>query len=165
MVLVKASKRRTSVPRLRRRSEIRKSASAGRFNRRSKPPITERRHDVRFLSIYKAKETDAPPTPEHMATMGKLIDEMMKAGVLIGTEGCLPSAKGARVRIADGKFKVTDGPFTESKELVGGFALLEAKSKEEAIEVTKRFLDVVGEDECEIRQLFEAPAAAATGLP
>src|SRR3989442_1694337 len=161
MVLVKASKRRTSVPRSRRRSEIRKSASAGRFNRRSKPPITERRHDVRFLSIYKAKETDAPPTPEHMATMGKLL---MKAGVLIGTEGCLPSAKGARVRIADGKFKVTDGPFTESKELVGGFALLEAKSKEEAIEVTKRFLDVVGEGECEIRQLFESPAAAAPGL-
>ena len=119
---------------------------------------------MRFLSIYKAKETGVPPTPEHMATMGKLIDEMMKAGVLIGTEGCLPSAKGARVRIADGKFKVTDGPFTESKELVGGFALLEAKSKEEAIEVTKRFLDVVGEGECEIRQLFEAPAAAAPGL-
>jgi hypothetical protein len=122
---------------------------------------TERRHDVRFLSIYKAKETGVPPTPEHMATMGKLIGEMMQAGVLIGTEGCLPSAKGARVRITDGKFTVTDGPFTESKELVGGFALLEASSKEAAIEFTKRFLDVVGEGECEIRQLFEAPAAAA----
>jgi hypothetical protein len=119
---------------------------------------------VRFLSIYKSRETNAPPTPEHMATMGKLIDEMMKAGVLVGTEGCLPSATGARVRIADGKFTVTDGPFTESKELVGGFALLETKSKEEAIEVTKRFLNVVGEGECELRQLFEAPAVAASGL-
>jgi hypothetical protein len=119
---------------------------------------------VRFLSIYKAKETDAPPTPEHMAAMGKLIDEMMKAGVLIGTEGCLPSKNGARVRIADGKITVTDGPFTESKELVGGFALLETRSKEEAIEVTKRFLNVVGEGECEIRQLSEAPAVAAPGL-
>jgi len=115
---------------------------------------------VRFLSIYKAKETNAPPTPEHMAAMGKLIDEMMKSGVLIGTEGCLPSVKGARVRLAEGTFTVTDGPFTESKELVGGFALLEATSKEEAIEAAKHFLDVVGEGECEIRELFEAPAAA-----
>jgi hypothetical protein len=113
---------------------------------------------VRFLSIYRAREPNAPPTPEHTAAMGKLIGEMMQAGVLLGTEGCLPSAKGARVRIADGNFTVTDGPFTESKELVGGFALLEAKSKEEAIEITKRFLNVVGEGECEIRQLYEAPA-------
>jgi hypothetical protein len=119
---------------------------------------------MRFLSIYKARETEVPPTPEHMATMGALIGEMMKDGVLIATEGCLPSAKGTRVRIANGKFSVVDGPFTESKELVGGFALLEAKSKEEAIEATKRFLDVVGEGECEIRQLHEAPAAAAAGL-
>jgi hypothetical protein len=118
---------------------------------------------VRFLSIYKSKETNAPPTPEHMAAMEKLISEMMQAGVLIGTEGCLPSAKGARVRVANGKFTITDGPFTESKELIGGFALLEANSKEEAIEATKRFLDVVGEGECEIRQLFEAPAAVAAG--
>ena len=119
---------------------------------------------MRFLSIYKTAERGVPPSQEEMAKMGKLIEDEMKAGTLLATEGCLPSAKGARVRIADGKFKVTDGPFTESKELVGGFALLEAKSKEEAIEVTKRFLDVVGEGECEIRQLFEAPAAAAPGL-
>jgi hypothetical protein len=119
---------------------------------------------VRFLSIYKAKESDAPPSPEHMAAMGKLIDEMMRAGVLIATEGCLPSARGARLRISDGKFTVTDGPFTESKEVVGGFALLEAKSKEEAIEATKRFLNVVGEGECELRELYEAPAAVAPGL-
>ena len=115
---------------------------------------------MRFLSIYKAKETNVPPSPEHMASMGKLIEEEMKAGVLVGTEGCLPSAKGARVRVADGKFTVTDGPFTESKELVGGFALLEVKSKDEAIAAIKRFLDVVGEGECELRQLYEAPAAA-----
>ena len=99
-----------------------------------------------------------------MAAMQQLIGEMMQAGVLVGTEGCLPSARGARVRIADGKFSVVDGPFIESKELIGGFALLQAKSKEEAIEVTKRFLAVVGEGECEIRELFEAPAAAGTGI-
>jgi hypothetical protein len=125
-------------------------------------PAAERRVDVRFLSIYKSKETGTPPTPEHVAAMGKLIGEMMQGGALIGTEGCLPSAKGARIRINDGKFTVTDGPFTESKEVVGGFALLEAKSKEEAIELTKRFLDLVGEGECEIRQLYEAPAAPQT---
>ena len=104
---------------------------------------------MRFLSIYTAKESNQPPTPEHMAAMGSLIEEMMKAGTLLGTEGCLPSTKGARVRISNGKFTVTDGPFTESKELVGGFALLEAKSKEEAVELAKRFLNVVGEGECE----------------
>jgi hypothetical protein len=81
---------------------------------------------------------------------------MTNAGVLLTTEGCQPSAKGARVRRSDGKLTVTDGPFTESKELIAGFALLNAKSKEEAIELTKRFLEVAGEGECEIRQIFEA---------
>jgi len=111
---------------------------------------------MRFLSIYKAPETNVPPTTEEMARMGKLIEEMTNAGVLLATEGCLPSAKGARVRRSSGKLTVTDGPFTESKELIAGFALLNAKSKEEAVELTKRFLEVAGEGECEIRQIFEA---------
>jgi hypothetical protein len=111
---------------------------------------------MRFLSIYKAAETNVPPTTEEMAKMGNLIEEMTNAGVLLATEGCLPSAKGARVRRSGGKLTVTDGPFTESKELIAGFALLNAKSKEEAIELTKRFLEVAGEGECEIRQIFEA---------
>jgi hypothetical protein len=111
---------------------------------------------MRFLSIYKAPETNVPPTTEEMARMGKLIEEMTDAGVLLATEGCLPSAKGARVRRSGGKLTVTDGPFTESKELIAGFALLSAKSKEDAIELTKRFLEVAGEGECEIRQIFEA---------
>jgi hypothetical protein len=118
---------------------------------------------MRFLSIYSAKETNQPPTPEHMATMGKLIEEGMREGYLLGTEGCLPTALGARVRITNGGFTVKDGPFAESKEVVGGFALIEAKSKEEAIEFIKRFLKVVGEGECELRQLYEAPAAAGAG--
>jgi hypothetical protein len=91
-----------------------------------------------------------------METMGKLIDEMKKAGTLIATEGCLPSALGARVRISGDKFTVTDGPFTEAKEVVGGFALLEARSKAHAIELTKTFLKVAGDGECEIRQLYDA---------
>jgi hypothetical protein len=115
---------------------------------------------MRFLSIYKAVETNAPPTLEHVASMEKLIEESMKAGTLVATEGCLPSALGARVRRSGGQMTVTDGPFTESKELVAGFAILQADSKQEAIEMTKAFLDVAGDGECEIRQIFEAPATA-----
>src|SRR5215470_19275124 len=100
---------------------------------------------MRFLSIYKTAERNTPPTPEEMAAMGKLIEEGMKAGWLLGTEGCLPSKLGARVRRSDGKVTVTDGPFTESKEMVGGFAILQAKSKQEAIEIVKQFLGVAGD--------------------
>jgi hypothetical protein len=96
-----------------------------------------------------------------MAAMGKLIEEAMKSGWLLSTEGCLPSAKGARVRLSGGKYTVTDGPFAETKDLVGGFAIIQANSKEEAIEHTKYFLQVAGGGETEIRQLYEAPAAAS----
>lgn len=92
--------------------------------------------------------------------MGNLIEEAMKAGWLIATEGCMPTAAGARVRFADGKFLVTDGPFAETKEVIGGFAIIRANSKQEAIELVKGFLKVVGGGETEIRQLYEAPAAA-----
>jgi hypothetical protein len=112
---------------------------------------------MRFLSIYKSAERNTPPTQEEMDTMGKLVEEGMKAGWLLGTEGCLPSKLGARVRRADGNVTVTDGPFTEVKEVVGGFAILQANSKEEAIQLTKNFLSVVGQGECELRQLYEAP--------
>jgi len=115
---------------------------------------------MRYLSIYKSPETGTPPSPEHMARMGALIEKFSKSGHLLGTEGCLPSALGFRVRKEAGKVSVKDGPFTEAKEVVGGFALLRADSKEEAIALTKEFLDVVGEGECEIRQLYEAPAHA-----
>jgi len=111
---------------------------------------------MRFLSIYKSEETGTPPTPDEMARMGQLIEEAMREGWLISTEGCLPSALGARVRRSGGKVTVADGPFTESKELVGGFAILEAASKEEAIELCRRFLDTAGDGECELRQLYEA---------
>jgi hypothetical protein len=91
-----------------------------------------------------------------MSKMGKLIEEGMKAGWLVGTEGCLPSALGARVRLSNSKLTVTDGPFTEAKELVGGFAILRVDSKEEAIELAKKFLPVAGDGECELRQIYEA---------
>lgn len=109
---------------------------------------------MRFLSIFKTVETNRPPTGQQMARMQQHIEESMKAGVLIATEGCLPSTLGARVRRSGGKVMVTDGPFTESKELVGGFAILEAGSKAEAIELARKFLEIAGDGECEIRQLF-----------
>ena len=112
---------------------------------------------MRFLSIYKTAERGVPPSQEEMAKMGKLIEDEMKAGTLLATEGCLPTALGARVRISGGKLTVTDGPFTEAKEIVGGFALLRANSKQEAIEIVKNFLQVAGHDgECELRQVYEA---------
>jgi hypothetical protein len=114
---------------------------------------------MRFLSLYKpGYESDAHPSEEHLAAMLKLIEETTKSGELLTTEGCYPSKKGARVRISGGKFGVIDGPFTEAKELIGGFAIFQANSKEEAIEFTKRFLKTVGEGECEIRQLHDESA-------
>ena len=112
---------------------------------------------MRFLSIYKCVERNTPPSKEEMDAMGKMIEEGMRSGKLVSTEGCLPAAMGARVRIDNGKISVIDGPFTESKEVIGGFAILNAKSKEEAIEYVKEFLKHMGTGETEIRQIFEAP--------
>src|SRR5215831_4998327 len=102
---------------------------------------------MRYLSIYKAVERNTPPSAEHIAKMGQLIEETMRSGALLATEGCLPSAMGMRVRLADGEITVKDGPFTESKEVVGGFAILQADSKEQAIELTRRFLHIAGDGE------------------
>jgi len=114
---------------------------------------------MRFMTLYKpGKESDAPPTQKEMADMGQLIEEMAKAGVLIATDGLQPSSKGARVRISDGKFTVTDGPFTETKELIAGFAIVQVKSKAEAIELAGRFLKLAGDGESEIRLMHDMPA-------
>ena len=110
---------------------------------------------MKFLSVYKTVETGAP-TREEMASMGKLVEDGMKAGFLLAVEGCMSSAAGARVRRSNGRLTVTDGPFTESKEVIGGLALLQANSKDEAIELVKQFLHAAGDGECEVRQLFEA---------
>jgi hypothetical protein len=120
---------------------------------------------MKFLCIYKPSAAEGtPPTQEHMEEMGKLVEDGFKNGWLLATEGCLPSAMGARVRLSNGKFSVTDGPFTESKELIGGFAILQANSKAEAVELNRRFLKVAGDGETEIRQVFEGPCAAAESL-
>jgi hypothetical protein len=117
---------------------------------------------MRFLCIYRpgTPERTTGPTQEEMAAMGELVMEMTKAGVLLTSEGCAPSAQGARVRIDGSAFTVTDGPFPETKELVAGFCLLQVKSKAEALEWGKRFLSVVGVGESEIRLICEAPSPA-----
>ena len=115
---------------------------------------------MKFLSLHKSVEKNTPPSQEEMSKMGKLIEDGFKAGWLVATEGCLPSALGARVRRSGEKLSVTDGPFTEAKELVGGFAILRTNSKEEAIQLAKQFLQVVGEGECELRQVYETGEAS-----
>src|SRR5580700_10462464 len=110
---------------------------------------------MKFLSVYKTAERNAPPSQEEMTRMGKLIEEGMKAGWLVAVEGCMPSATGARVRKSGSKTTVTDGPFAETRELIGGLAILQANSKEHAIELTKYFLDHAADGECELRQLAE----------
>jgi hypothetical protein len=111
---------------------------------------------MKFLSIYKTAERNAPPSQDEMARMGKLVEDGMRSGYLLGVEGCMPSAAGARIRFSDGKLSVTDGPFSESKEVVGGFAIIQANSKQEAVEHVKNFIQTAGDGECELRQLFEA---------
>jgi hypothetical protein len=125
-----------------------------------KPGKTKEENKMRYLSIFKTVERNTPPTQEEMAAMGKLIEEGMKGGWLVSTEGCLPTALGARVRMSSGNLSVTDGPFAEAKEVVGGFAILRANSKDEAIQLAKDFLKVAGDGECELRQVYEAPQCA-----
>jgi hypothetical protein len=111
---------------------------------------------MRFIMLYKpGYDGGRPPTPEHLQMMSKLVEEGIRNGTLLSTEGLRESSRGARVRISGGDFVVTDGPFSETKELVGGYAIMQFDSKEEAIEHTKHFLALMGEGETEIRQLYE----------
>lgn len=115
---------------------------------------------MRFLGVMRGNavtEAGYIPTEEDLATMGRYIDEAKNAGWLVATEGLYPSAKATRVTLSNGQRTVTDGPFTESKELIASYALLEVNSRGEAIEHTSRFLELLGEGEVEIWQVFEAP--------
>ena len=124
---------------------------------------------MRFMMIVKADpsyEAGGPPNPALLAAVGRLSEEMTKAGVLLQSGGLLPSSKGARVRASGGKMTVTDGPFAETKELIGGFAILEAASKEEAIQLGKKFMqlhiDALGQaydGTLEVRPMFDSASA------
>src|SRR5260370_7639211 len=94
---------------------------------------------MKFLSMYKSVERGVPPSQEEMARMGKLVEEGFKAGWLLATEGCLPSALGARVRHSGGKLTVTDGPFTAAKEVVGWFPVLLANPNQQHIPLPQHF--------------------------
>lgn len=116
---------------------------------------------MRFMVIAKATpETEKPgalPDPQLLLEMGKYNEELMKAGVLLALDGLHPSAKGARVKFSGTSRTVIDGPFTEAKELIAGYTILQVKSLEEAIEWVKRAPNCSpnGEGEVEIRQIFE----------
>ena len=114
---------------------------------------------MRFMLLVKAdksSEAGVLPSPEMLTEMGKYNEELAKAGVMLAGEGLQPSSKGARVKFSGRKRTVVDGPFSETKELVAGFWLIQARSKEEAIEWVKRVPFTEGEAEIEIRQVFEA---------
>ena len=122
---------------------------------------------MRFMVIVKAdknSEAGALPDKNILTEMGKFNEELVKAGVMLAAEGLQPSSKGARVKFSEGKRTVTDGPFTEAKELVAGFWLWQVKSKEEAIEWLKR-APFGGGTEVELRQVFEAEDFGAKFTP
>ncbi len=125
---------------------------------------------MKFMMLVKATkdyEAGLPPNPELMAAIGKLGEEATKRGAMITAGGLLPSSQATRIRVSGGKTAVIDGPFAETKELVGGYAVFELNSKEEAIQQGKRFMqvhaDILGpsyEGELEIRPMFDAPPNA-----
>ena len=112
---------------------------------------------MRYLSMIRLDEKTAQKPSERLMTeMGKLIEEMTRDGTLVSTAGLRPTAEGKRVRWNRGQLSMTDGPFLETKEIIGGFAVLEAKSMDHAIEITKKFLRIHGDEwnvECEVRQM------------
>ncbi|MDF0652489.1 MAG: hypothetical protein CV081_00440 [Nitrospira sp. LK265] len=118
---------------------------------------------MRFMTMVKSSENSGPPPQALMEAIAKLGEENAKAGVMTEMGGLFPSVAGARVRLAGGKLTVIDGPFVETKEVVGGYAVFEVKSKKEAIEQTLRFMELHKEHwpgwegETEIRQIFERP--------
>ena len=126
---------------------------------------------MRFMMIVKANkdfEAGAPPNPELMAAVAKLGDEAAARGAMVLAGGLLPSPQGVRIRVAGGKTSVIDGPFAETKELVGGFAIFDLASKEEAIESGRKFMqihaDILGssyEGELEIRPMFDTTTPSA----
>jgi hypothetical protein len=117
---------------------------------------------MRFITIVKTRETGAQPSPALIDKIMKLGEEAGQKGVMVGMGGLAPTVMGARVRLANGKITVTDGPFAEGKEVIGGFAIYNVASKKEAIEWSRRFLEAhIGlwdqELEVEVRQMMDGP--------
>ncbi|MCK9518331.1 MAG: YciI family protein [Dehalococcoidia bacterium] len=121
---------------------------------------------MRFMMIYTSPNADHadPPTEEEMEQMGRYIEEVAASGALLMTDGLMPSSSGARVRQEAGNVTVKDGPFTETKELVAGFAIFNLASKDEAIRHAREFLARAGDGQVEIRQMYDEPAFVAPSL-
>jgi hypothetical protein len=113
--------------------------------------------NMRFLSIYTHDYNPAGPSPELIAKMGALIEEGMKSGWLIATEGVKSGREGFVVRSTRGDVNVVDGPFAEAKEVIGGYAILEAPSRDAVIELTRRFLAVAGDGVCQVYEMYAPP--------
>jgi hypothetical protein len=115
---------------------------------------------MRFMMLVKSGENKGLPPKELMDAIAKLAEDSNKSGTMIATGGLAPTSMSTRVRVSRGQITTTDGPFTEAKEVVGGYAVFELKSKEEAIEGAKRFMELHKihwpdwEGETEIRQIF-----------
>jgi hypothetical protein len=115
---------------------------------------------MRFLMLVKHGENPGPPPPEFLEAMAKLGEDAAKSGTMIASGGLVPISKSTRVRLSRGQVNAIDGPYTEAKEVVGGFAMFELKSKEEAIEGAKNFMELHKkywpgwEGETEIRQVL-----------
>jgi hypothetical protein len=115
---------------------------------------------MRYMMIVKHKEAQGMPPKELMDAIGKLTEEAVKNGTLLGNGGLLPTAAGASVKLSGGRVTVTDGPFTEAKEIIGGYALFELKSKEEAVEGARHFMELHKkhwpgwEGETEVREMM-----------
>ncbi len=122
---------------------------------------------MRFLSLVRIDETTGQqPSERLMREMGRLMEEMTPTGKLVATGGLMPTPKGKRMRSDHGKLSTLDGPFTETKEVVGGYASLEARDMAEAMEITRRFLDAQGDEwkvECEVRPLAGPEMGARAG--
>jgi hypothetical protein len=120
---------------------------------------------MRFLMLYRPAKNPAecpPPSAEHMAEMGKFMEESYKAGILVDTGGLLPVKLGARVRRAGSELTVLDGALPDMKNPVCGYAVIQVASKEEAIACGKRFLGIAGEGDSEILPLMDAPPRPAS---
>lgn len=111
---------------------------------------------MKYLMLYTPAKKTAAPTPEAMATMGAYIEKSLKEGVLVWTEGLAPGQRGAIVERTGGEFTVKDGPYSEAKEVIGGFALVNASSMEEAVRIAREFLGVAGDGTTEIHRVAEA---------
>ena len=118
---------------------------------------------MKFMTIVKSRETATQPSPALIDKINKLAEDAVKQGTFGGMGGLGPTALGARARLANGKITVTDGPFTEAKEIIGGYAIFNVASKQEAVAWTRRFLEAhIGlwphEMEVEVRQMMDDPS-------